>query len=123
MLDITNGEVFTDGLDTGSVATYTCNDGYLLFGDKTRTCRDGMWSGTEPVCVLNACGPLSDPANGNVTVSGLASGSTATYSCDSGYMLSGTGTRTCQNLQWTGEAPICIGMNNLLLKLVPGRYT
>ncbi len=34
-----------------TVATYTCNPGYTLNGDTTRTCgSDGMWSGSPPVC-------------------------------------------------------------------------
>ena len=34
-----------------TVATYTCNRGYTLNGDTTRTCgSDGMWSGSPPVC-------------------------------------------------------------------------
>ncbi len=34
------------------VATYTCNDGYLLMGDDMmRTCgSERMWSGSEPTC-------------------------------------------------------------------------
>ncbi len=35
----------------GTVATYTCNTGYTLTGDTTRTCgSDGMWSGKAPTC-------------------------------------------------------------------------
>ena len=35
----------------GSVATYTCDTGYNLNGDDTRTCQaDGTWSGVEPTC-------------------------------------------------------------------------
>ena len=35
----------------GTVATYSCNTGYVLVGDMTRTC-DGAdtWSGTDPTC-------------------------------------------------------------------------
>ena len=42
-----------------------------------------------------SCGPLTDPVNGAVTVTGTMSGSTATYSCDPGYMIVGDSTRTC----------------------------
>ena len=35
----------------GSVATYTCNTGFVLTGDGMRTCEaTGMWSGKEPKC-------------------------------------------------------------------------
>ncbi len=52
----TNGMI---AYDTGSmdarpvntVATYTCNTGYMLTGDMTRNCgAGGMWSGTDPTC-------------------------------------------------------------------------
>ena len=35
----------------GDTCTYTCNDGFGLDGDATRTCqKDEMWSGTDPRC-------------------------------------------------------------------------
>ncbi len=35
----------------GTVATYTCNPGYILNGGTTRTCgSDGVWSESVPVC-------------------------------------------------------------------------
>lgn len=33
------------------MATYSCNNGYILEGENTRTCQDsGLWSGSEPSC-------------------------------------------------------------------------
>ena len=40
----------------GTTATYTCNEGFFLQGDRTRTCGgdgsglNGVWSGSAPVC-------------------------------------------------------------------------
>ena len=35
----------------GSTATYRCNTGYNLVGNRQRTCRsNGQWSGEEPIC-------------------------------------------------------------------------
>ena len=49
--NISNGDVSTNGLSTGSTATYSCNGGFTLVGDTTRTCQDnGTWSGSEPIC-------------------------------------------------------------------------
>ena len=47
-----NGLVDTSqGTTLDQVANYSCNNGYLLVGNMTRTCQvDGMWSGTEPFC-------------------------------------------------------------------------
>ena len=47
-----NGSVsHTAGTTEGQTATYSCNTGYNLMGDSTRTCQaDGMWSRSEPTC-------------------------------------------------------------------------
>ena len=47
-----NGQVsHTAGTTFGQTATYSCNTGYNLVGDSTRTCEaTGMWSGSEPTC-------------------------------------------------------------------------
>ena len=59
---IANGQI-TYSPDTispynfGTVATFTCNTGFSLSGDMTRTCggdgssQSGVWSGSSPVCV------------------------------------------------------------------------
>ena len=49
--DIPNGIVSQTGTTVSSTATYTCNDGFELFGRKTREClSSGIWSGIEPQC-------------------------------------------------------------------------
>ena len=59
------------------------------------------------------CGGLSDPANGQATLAGRTSGSTATYTCNNGYQLMGRQTRTCQNTgMWSGMAPTCTRKKN-----------
>ena len=47
-----NGQVsHTAGTTFGQNATYSCNTGYNLVGDNTRTCQaNGMWSGSVPTC-------------------------------------------------------------------------
>ena len=61
------------------------------------------------------CGNLPDPTNGRVVLSGTIFRSTATYQCFSGYTISGTETRTCQDDgEWSGVAPTCIRELTLL---------
>ena len=57
------------------------------------------------------CGALTDPENGLVdTSSGTTIGSTATYTCDTGYTLSGSQTRTCgADGNWIYSEPLCEG--------------
>ena len=55
------------------------------------------------------CCELPDPTYGKVRVKSRTDGSTAFYSCDRGYKLSGDKTRTCDDGDWRGEEPCCIG--------------
>ena len=49
--DPTDGSVQYSSVDVGSVAEYTCNEGFLLEGATTRVCQtDGSWSGDTPTC-------------------------------------------------------------------------
>ena len=52
LTDPANGQVsHPDGTTLGQTATYSCNTGYNLVGNSTRTCQDtGDWSGSEPTC-------------------------------------------------------------------------
>ena len=47
-----NGQVSTTARTTfRQTATYSCNTGYNLVGDSTRTCQaTGQWSGSVPTC-------------------------------------------------------------------------
>ena len=52
LTDPVNGQVdHTDGTTNGQTATYSCNTGYNLVGDSTRTCQaEGKWSGSAATC-------------------------------------------------------------------------
>ncbi len=109
-----NGTVSLTGTRTGSTATYACNTGFTLSGSRTRTCQASGWSGSAPLCVGGgsggSCSTPPAPTNGTVSTTGTRSGSTATYSCSTGFALSGSRTRTCQsNGTWSGSTPSCVG--------------
>ncbi len=58
--------------------------------------------------VLDHCGDLEPPVNGEVSADNTTVGSTATYSCNEGYRLRGESTRNCQgDAVWSGEPPVC----------------
>lgn len=46
-----DGKVIISGTTPGSVATYSCNPGFILVGLFKRTCQiNGKWSGNAPTC-------------------------------------------------------------------------
>ena len=62
------------------------------------------------------CPALVNITHGHVLVSGFTPGSTAMYSCEIGYTLNGTGSRTCQeNGEWSEQEPICEGKSKSYL--------
>ncbi len=115
----------------GGRATYSCNTGYALSGSFFRTCLpSGSWSGSNPCCrsklvyvkyisciqclieclFAGICSTLTNPSNGRVSVSSYFGGSRATYSCNTGYGLTPTGSssRTCLSSgSWSGSNPSC----------------
>ena len=118
---LANGDVRV----SGNGATYSCNLGYRLRGNRRRICSNGVWNGHEPSCdrseptlhryveqrrsfctfsfFVLVCPNLRGPGNGAVQVSGIV----ATYSCNSGYDLRGNRRRICSNGVWSGSEPSC----------------
>ncbi len=64
---------------------------------------------SQSIFIAVSCGGLPDPDNGAVdTSSGTTFMNTATYTCNEGYMLTGTMTRMCgSDMMWIGDAPTC----------------
>ena len=57
------------------------------------------------------CGALPNPTNGQVdTSSGTTSNRLATYSCYTGYAITGESRRVCRaDGRWNSTAPTCVG--------------
>eukprot|EP00043_Microstomoeca_roanoka_P000945 m.30101 g.30101 ORF g.30101 m.30101 type:complete len:2800 (-) comp10579_c1_seq1:225-8624(-) len=96
-----------------STATYTCLTGYELSNSnqRTLTCQtDGSWSGTLPSCVGVPCPSLSLDL-GTVSPSGpIQYPNTATFSCQTGYVVQGASTATCRaDKTWSAATPTCVG--------------
>ena len=57
---------------------------------------------------VGSCDEPEIPSNGDKVVNGNLEGDMVTYSCNSGFNLSGDANRTCQsNGQWSGTQPKC----------------
>ena len=58
MVDIGSGGEITPGTQ----ANYSCNAGYRLVGQRSRSCGvDGNWSGSEPQCTSTLSSSLASP--------------------------------------------------------------
>ncbi|CAK8674434.1 unnamed protein product [Clavelina lepadiformis] len=93
-----------DGLRTyGNEVTYSCNDGYVLVGSSTRTCRsDKKWTGSAPYCKSVCAFPArTSSAYPETDDSNFDIGDIVTYSCRFGFILSGNPTITCTVNGWT----------------------
>lgn len=67
------------------------------------------------------CEFLTAPENGQVVLTGITFGSTASYNCLPGFNIVGSATRTCQeNGQWSGQAPTCAGLFSPFKSAIPG---
>jgi len=93
-------------------AVYSCEAGYRLVGNATRLCltKVAALDGIEPTCEFIYCPALSAISPLSVTVSDLTylSNGSATYTCVTGYSLSGSSTRSCQaDGTWSGSEPAC----------------
>lgn len=105
-----NGSRSAGASTFGSTISFSCDSGYVRSGSASRTCQsDGTWSGTQPTCPPVDCGALSNPTNGAVsTASGTTYTNVASYTCNAGYVRSGSASRTCQaDGTWSSTAPTC----------------
>eukprot|EP00058_Branchiostoma_floridae_P025619 XP_002611109.1 hypothetical protein BRAFLDRAFT_70467 [Branchiostoma floridae] len=103
-----NGAV-NGGNSYQDVVQFTCNHGYQLIGDSSRTCQaDGTWTGADPACIGVQCPTLTAPENGAVN-GGNSYQDVVQFTCNHGYQLIGDSSRTCQaDGTWTGADPTCI---------------
>ena len=114
-LSLGNGTVSMSGSQYPLTATFSCNSGYSLVGASSVDCRpDGYWTGSVPECQAISCASLGSVTHGSVVATnGGSYPSTATYSCEDGYELSGgQSTRVCSPTDgsWSDSAPSCVGV-------------
>ncbi|XP_049664063.1 P-selectin-like isoform X2 [Accipiter gentilis] len=97
----------------GSTCAFSCQMGFALMGSESRECTAmGTWTGDSPHCEAITCPVLSAPDQGELNCSHLHGdfvfGSTCTFSCQMGFVLSGPESRKCTAMgTWTGDSPHC----------------
>ncbi|XP_066271849.1 CUB and sushi domain-containing protein 1-like [Branchiostoma lanceolatum] len=92
------------------VMTFTCNQGYELYGAASVTCQaDQTWSGPVPICTPVRCQVLTAPANGVMSpLWAISYQDVVTFTCTQGYELNGASSVTCEaDQQWSAPVPTC----------------
>ncbi|XP_064388227.1 sushi, von Willebrand factor type A, EGF and pentraxin domain-containing protein 1-like [Halichondria panicea] len=105
---ISNGSPGTPTRTTfGGLVTYICNTGYQRSGSSTVTCQANRSWTARPSCSPVSCGNPPNIPNGSRATTGTTFGVTATYTCNTGYQLSGPSTVTCQASRSWSIRPSC----------------
>ncbi len=98
---------------TGTVCTYTCDDGFDLVGRAIRVCLpSSKWTGSTPYCQPKLCDEFEPPDNGFILLPCTREyGTSCRVGCELGFAISGTASRMCtidsrSELKWT-DSPEC----------------
>uniref|UniRef100_A0A672YPS0 Sushi, von Willebrand factor type A, EGF and pentraxin domain-containing protein 1 n=1 Tax=Sphaeramia orbicularis TaxID=375764 RepID=A0A672YPS0_9TELE len=109
---IDRGYVIGTNYSFGAMVAYSCDKGFLIRGEKRRTCKaNGEWGGVLPTCVPVSCSSPPPLKNGYIQVQvSIMSTYNVTYACNAGYRLIGRPDRVCQaNRQWSNsDPPTCV---------------
>ncbi|XP_064877162.1 sushi, von Willebrand factor type A, EGF and pentraxin domain-containing protein 1-like [Oncorhynchus nerka] len=98
-------ETFVDGANV----TFQCAIGYASTGRSPPvTCTAGVWSEVKLKCERKSCGSPGEVTNGQFNISeGVLFGDQVVATCNTGYVLVGSGVRTCMDGGWDGRVPVC----------------
>lgn len=104
------------GTTFGSVATYSCADGFTVQGTATRSCQaSGLWNGSPATCLPVDCGAPPTVTNGTPTFSSTLFESVVTYTCASGFERVGPASASCLSTGAWSTPPTCNDINECVL--------
>ena len=107
-----NGSVVAISERFRDIASYSCHSGFTLRGAPKRICMASKkWSGQTPSCNPISCGEPESIDHGQFTGSSFTYGQSITYTCDTGYVLTGLSERVCGvDGDWINPLPSCLPM-------------
>ncbi|XP_065195313.1 sushi, von Willebrand factor type A, EGF and pentraxin domain-containing protein 1-like [Sycon ciliatum] len=100
----------TNGFVYDSSVRYHCKPGLKLTGSEVARCTEnGKWTyATPPKCKPITCVDPGTPMNGSRMLEGLAYNNTVTFSCGTGFNLTGAAVRRCSDTgKWSSAQPTC----------------
>ncbi|CAL1545259.1 unnamed protein product [Lymnaea stagnalis] len=108
-IDIPNAVFNGSSLTYETNVSISCREGYNLAGVSHIICTaDGSWSHAYPSCLLVQCPQLGELRFGTVASTSNDYGSSATFSCNTGYNLVGVQQVECLSAgAWSAAMPSC----------------
>ncbi|XP_052796583.1 sushi, von Willebrand factor type A, EGF and pentraxin domain-containing protein 1-like isoform X2 [Mya arenaria] len=105
-----NGDVLYTATLFDDCATYSCNVGYEVVGERRVCCQENAtWTSMDTVCIIKDCGQVHSPENGNISLTTTVYSSSVYFTCDIGYDLNGSSEIVClASGSWNATAPYCI---------------
>lgn len=93
-----------------ATVSFECEEGFDLEGESEAVCQEnGVWSSPIPRCALVDCGEVENIDNGVVEYTVTSYGSTAIYTCATGYHIEGNNFVTCSsNSSWAPSNLACV---------------
>lgn len=98
------------GQNLSGFKIHTLSTPFEAIGPKKKLDRSLFSGSCVPNCILAvACADIGAPIYGTKSSSDYSAGSTLSFTCNAGYSLYGSSSRTCQAGEWTGRHPKCLG--------------
>ncbi|XP_044001596.1 sushi, von Willebrand factor type A, EGF and pentraxin domain-containing protein 1-like [Aphidius gifuensis] len=130
---INNGQINGQSFYHDDLITYTCDEGFNIYGNNSRVCNDdGNWSGKSPSCIGVICNDIGMIDNGEIKIIDkqlmanddsenlkiIQAGQSIEFNCHMGFKLIGNNTLTCnESGQWNFDKPICYPVGCLTPKI------
>ncbi|CAB4020153.1 Hypothetical predicted protein [Paramuricea clavata] len=122
VLSIENGQVSGDGTLEEDTISFTCDQNYVLVGEKHLRCMgSGKWNASEPKC-KEKCSDPSKGTNARVIGNEFYHGQEVEFVCSDDNILIPDSSRklTCENGNWNGSFPLCKALCPILSKIRNG---
>uniref|UniRef100_A0AAQ5Y7L8 Sushi domain-containing protein n=1 Tax=Amphiprion ocellaris TaxID=80972 RepID=A0AAQ5Y7L8_AMPOC len=108
---VDNGQIdYSNETLFGEKAVITCNEGYILVGQREINCGDQGWMDSLPVCEVLKCDPPADITDGKFSPhkESYEYLEVVQYSCVNDYTLNGSKSLSCStDGKFTPDPPTC----------------